>query len=252
VRRPAFQFYTADWQGNSKLRRCSHAHKGAWVDVLCLMHDSDEYGVLRWPLEDIAQAVGCSVKMLREIVAKGVLKGAEADGNIEAFVFTPRHAGKDGVPVTLLPAQVGPIWYSSRMVRDEYVRTKRGEGTRFGDEPKSPPKPPLGSKPNHRLGDGPSTSSSSTTTKQTTSPSAQFLSFWASWPINERKEAKGKCFELWRKKNLDAHVDEILAHVERMKRSEGWRNGYVPAPKVYLNESRWEGAEIPRSNEEVL
>jgi hypothetical protein len=77
----------------------------------------------------------------------------------EAFIYTPRHAGKDGEPVTLIPTQKGPIWYSSRMVRDEYVRTKRGIGTRFGDEPKGTngetPKPPLG--------DGPSSSSSSST-----------------------------------------------------------------------------------------
>lgn len=165
MKRPAFQFYTADWQGNSKLRRCSHIHKGVWVDVMCLMHDSDEYGVLRWPLEDIAQAVGCSIRLLRELVSKGVLKGAELGQRIEAFIYTPRHAGKDGVPVTLLPEQEGPIWYSSRMVRDEYVRSKRGEGTRFGDEPKPTPNPTIGDEPTQREGCGPSTSSSTSSSK---------------------------------------------------------------------------------------
>lgn len=170
MKRPAFQFYTADWQGNSKLRRCSHAQKGIWVDVLCLMHDSDEYGVLRWPLEDIAQAIGCTVKALREVVTKGVLKGAELGENIEAFIYTPRHAGKDGEPVVLIPAQDGPIWYSSRMVRDEYVRSKRGEGTRFGDEPKPTPTRRIGEEPIPPKGDGPTTTSSSTTTKKEKPP----------------------------------------------------------------------------------
>ena len=160
MKRPAFQFYTADWQGNSKLRRCSHAHKGIWVDVMCLMHDSDEYGVLRWPLEEIAQAVGCTPRFLRELAAKDVLKGAEAGVTMAAFIYTPRHAGKDGTPVTLLPEQEGPIWYSSRMVRDEYVRSIRGVGTRFGDEPKATP--------THREGDGASTTTSSSSTKEKT------------------------------------------------------------------------------------
>ena len=33
MRRPSFQFYPADWLGNTNLRRCSHSEKGAWIDV---------------------------------------------------------------------------------------------------------------------------------------------------------------------------------------------------------------------------
>lgn len=130
--RPAFQFYPADWRNNAKLRRCSLEARGAWVDVMCLLHDSDEYGVLRWPLADIAQAAGVPVKLLRELASKSVLKGA--DENADPFVFTPRHGGKDGDPVTLVTAMGGPCWYCSRFVRDEYVRQRRGVGSRFDSE----------------------------------------------------------------------------------------------------------------------
>jgi hypothetical protein len=85
----------------------------------------------------------------------------------------------------------------------------------------------------------------------TTTPSA-FDRFWKAWPANDRKQAKGKCLDLWRKNKLDAVAGEILAHVEVMKNSEGWRNGYVPAPKVYLNDRRWEGAEVRKSVEEAI
>lgn len=85
------------------------------------------------------------------------------------------------------------------------------------------------------------------------SPSASFDSFWKAWPPNDRKAAKGKCWELWRKKKCDGVADEIIRHVEALKRSDGWREGYIPAPKVYLNESRWEGAELSApSREETL
>lgn len=159
--RPAFQFYPADWRNNAKLRRCSHAARGAWVDVLCMLHDSDEYGVLRWPLADIAQAAAAPLKLIQELVQKGVLKGA--DSGAEPFVFTPRHGGKDGDPVTLVEAGSGPCWYCSRFVRDEYVRQRRGANTRF-DSDNQPPKPAPKAEPKvgigGRQGDGASSSSS--------------------------------------------------------------------------------------------
>lgn len=168
MKRPAFQFYSADWSGNAKLRRCNKAEKGAWIDTLVLMHDSDEYGVLRWPLKEISEAIGGSgnLKLLRGLADKLVMKGADAGKRIDPFIYTPRHAGKDGEPVVLIPAQDGPIWYSSRMVRDEYIRSKRGESTRFGDTiggaPKDSPKPPIG--------DGSTASSSSSSSGQGQGP----------------------------------------------------------------------------------
>lgn len=159
MKRPAFQFYPGDWRGNANLRRCSHAERGIWIEVMCLLHDSEEYGLLRWPLGDIAQAVGCKPQELRALAVKGVLKGC--DGRVQAYIWTPRHAGKDGEPVVLVPEQEGPVWYSSRMVRDEYVRTKRGDGSRFEATPKGTPDRPPKASPKPPFGDGSSSSSSS-------------------------------------------------------------------------------------------
>lgn len=171
MKRPAFQFYPADWRNNAKLRRCSWAARGVWIELMGLMHDSDEYGVLRWPLKQIAQALGAPVKLLNELVECGVLYGAER-GDCEAMIYTPRSGRREGEPVELVPAQAGPIWFSPRMVRDEYVRTVRGEASRFGEDGKPPkngkkasPKPPIGEcideAPSRRQGDGSSSSSSS-------------------------------------------------------------------------------------------
>ncbi|WP_367189790.1 hypothetical protein [Burkholderia sp. Ed8] len=137
--RPSFQFYPGDWQANSNLRRCTHAEKGVWIDVMCLLHDSPEYGVLRWPLKEIAQAIGAPLSMLRSIITKGVLKGADKAQTCAAFVYVPRSGRRDGDPVTLVAEQEGPIWYSSRMVKDEYVRIHAGASTRFGNPNTSTP-----------------------------------------------------------------------------------------------------------------
>jgi hypothetical protein len=151
MRRPAFQFYPADWRNNANLRRCSWAARGVWIEVIGLMHDSDHYGILRWNLKEISLAIGCPPQLVRELVDKGVLKGCD-NGSCEALIYVPRSGRKDGPPVELIQQQQGPIWYSSRMVKDEYVRTVRGDGSRFNggnseapiDSPTDSPKVPIG------------------------------------------------------------------------------------------------------------
>lgn len=158
MKRPAFQFYPADWLGNKNLRRCSVAARGAWIDVLCLLHDGEEYGVLRWPLADIAATAGHALKLLHELVDKLVLKGG--DHLQDDYQHRPLHAGKEGEPQTLVKADGGPCWYSSRMVRDEWARQRRGGDTRFGAPDATPnrapnrePKPQPNRIPTARVGD---------------------------------------------------------------------------------------------------
>lgn len=137
------------------------------MDILCVLHDQDEYGICRWPLKELAQVAGVSLALARELASKDVLKGADAD--CPAFMHQPSHAGRLGEPVVLIEPTTGPCWYSSRLVRDEWVRGRRGVGTRFGDEPSRSPSRQPSRSPIHRvgddlgegLGDGPSSSSSS-------------------------------------------------------------------------------------------
>ncbi len=154
MKRPAFQFYVADWRTNSKLRRCSWAARGAWIDVMGLMHDSDEYGVLRWPLKEIQSASGAPMALLRELIDKGVLKGA--DKGAADYMHTPTHAGKKGEPVRLVEAKDGPCWYCSRFVRDEWIRSRQGGATKFTSEnnPNRPPEPPPTGSPTRPFGEG--------------------------------------------------------------------------------------------------
>lgn len=70
-----------------------------------------------------------------------------------------------------------------------------------------------------------------------------FARFWASWPKHPRKAARHQCWAKWRAKGLEEIAERIVAHVEAMKRSEGWtKQGgeFIPAPLVYLNQGRWE------------
>jgi len=74
-----------------------------------------------------------------------------------------------------------------------------------------------------------------------------FTKFWETWPTNDRKQARGKCFESWKKANAERDAALVIGHVEHLKNSEAWlKQGgqFVPAPLVYLNKRAWDGADI--------
>lgn len=75
-----------------------------------------------------------------------------------------------------------------------------------------------------------------------------FEKFWTAWPKHPRKGQKQSCKQKWASTYLDTCADQILKHVEWMKTTDQWRKNegaYIPAPLVYLNQQRWDGAEIP-------
>jgi len=78
-----------------------------------------------------------------------------------------------------------------------------------------------------------------------------FDKFWEAWPSNDRKQAKGKCLDAWKKASAERDAALVLSHVNTLKNSQSWtKDGgqFVPAPLVYLNNRRWEGAELAQSD----
>jgi hypothetical protein len=43
---PWMKFYPQDWRADEKLRLCSLAARGLWMEMLALMHRSERYGQL--------------------------------------------------------------------------------------------------------------------------------------------------------------------------------------------------------------
>lgn len=75
-----------------------------------------------------------------------------------------------------------------------------------------------------------------------------FEDFWAAWPKSVRKGGKSTCLAKWNKLKLDTQADQIIKHVVWMKTTDAWKkaNGdFIPAPLVYINQMRWDGAEVP-------
>ena len=89
------------------------------------------------------------------------------------------------------------------------------------------------------------------TNKEKASPAKKaalrFSEFWDVWPASKRKGAKPACLKVWEKNGFDCQADEIFVHVKASADDEDWKkdNGrYIPAPLAYLNQQRWEGAEV--------
>jgi hypothetical protein len=68
----------------------------------------------------------------------------------------------------------------------------------------------------------------------------RFSDFWQAWPANDRKQDKAKCLAKWIASGCDAVADQIIADVAIKTQSRKWRDGYIEAPEVYLNNRRWE------------
>lgn len=115
LKRPAFQFYPADWRKDPALSTCSLAARGLWIELMCIAHESDEYGVLSiagkaMTTQQLARAVGESPAMVMKLLNE------LSDAN----VFSRDEKG---------------AIFSRRMVRDEHIRNVRAEAGRLGGNP---------------------------------------------------------------------------------------------------------------------
>lgn len=166
---PWFPFYPGDWLNDAQLGECTMAQQGAWMRVLSHMHLSAERGLLRMPLAAIARKAQCRVSDLHALAANNVLRGSD-DAISAAVLFRPVHARQRGAAVVLVDAQPGPLWYSYRMLKDEYKRRARygsygsapiggdAPNPQDGDSPTTAPNPQDGDSPNPGNGASPNPS----------------------------------------------------------------------------------------------
>lgn len=69
---------------------------------------------------------------------------------------------------------------------------------------------------------------------------AGFTEFWTEYPnIESRKRGKAKCRRKWERERLEQSAAEIVASLRRCKASRDWREGFVPLPMTWLNDTPW-------------
>jgi len=82
-----------------------------------------------------------------------------------------------------------------------------------------------------------------------------FDRFWKAWPTHPRKVARKQCEDKWRSRGCDAIAERVMASLEDWKRSDAWRKGggeFIPAPLVWLNQSRWEAPSVQQVQAELV
>ena len=113
---PAIQFYPGDWHKDQGVQALDLMQRGAWFELLLMMHDSDERGVLLvngQPMPDavIARRLGLDNQTANQILTTlldfGVASRRAADGAL----------------------------FCRRMVKDEKLRQVRTEAGRKGGNP---------------------------------------------------------------------------------------------------------------------
>jgi hypothetical protein len=169
---PAFQFYPADWRKDPGIQALSRHDQSVWFDLLCIMHESDERGVLLLagkpiPEDAIARMLNldnqtCN-QTLTTLLTYGVASRRESDGAI----------------------------YSRRMVKDEALIQIRRNAGKMGGNPllvKQKPTSPVKQKPT------PSSSSSSSSSKGTcTLDEAKAFAVECGLPASDGES----CFHKW-------------------------------------------------------
>ena len=108
MKRPAFQFYPADWRKDNQLQSCSLAAQGFWMNAMCIAHECEPYGHLVLngkPMQphQLGKLIGVSAKdadkLIKELEQHGVVSRCE-----------------------------NGCLFSRRMVRDERLRQARASG----------------------------------------------------------------------------------------------------------------------------
>lgn len=113
--RPWLQFYPADWRSDPRLRLCSRAARGLWIDMLSIMHEATPYGELR--VGEVVLDATSLARVLGEPVDDVSADLVELE---RAGVFSRRRNG---------------VIFSRRMVRDEEKRRKLRENGKKGGNP---------------------------------------------------------------------------------------------------------------------
>ena len=93
----------------------------------------------------------------------------------------------------------------------------------------------------HEKGEREQTASHALSEEKTEKPSTdRFDRFWAAWPsASGRKTGRDACFAEWQAQGFDGDTELIVMHVEAMKRTPHWRQGFDPTPIRYLEERNW-------------
>lgn len=121
---PWLKFYPTDWQADTALRFCSIAARGLWVEMLCVMHNSEQYGHLlingQMP-NDHAIAIICGVPYDQLPALLGELEKAGVFSRNSNGVIYSRRLVKDHKKSNVARKNVKKRWKSEKLDQPQVI-----------------------------------------------------------------------------------------------------------------------------------
>ncbi len=239
---PYMKFFVDDWLCDEKLRACSSAARGLWIDVLCLMFKNDRRGYLQLdgkpvsPLQ-LARMTGRTEEevsqQLAELIDAGVPSVSATGDLFSRRIIRDEHisevrakAGVQGSNVTNGVCRGKTIGKSSAT---ESANSQQKCGSEYDSE--------SGSKNLEKEKGGPGERENQN----------GFTEFWSAYP---RKQGKDAARRAWLKLRPDEELrGKLLEALAGQKKSAPWSDPqFIPHPASWLNGRRWEDEPLPPAN----
>lgn len=115
MKRPSIQFYPADWRKDPALRACSIEARGLWIDMICIIHESENYGFLEINSRKISEKALAGMCGITPAKCRKYLSELEENG--------------------VLSIDERGVVFSRRMVKDNELCEKRREAGKMGGNP---------------------------------------------------------------------------------------------------------------------
>lgn len=235
-RAPWLKWYPADWRADPRLRMCSLAARGLWIEMLGFMHEAERYGFLLIAgiapsPEEIAVLVGAPAPLVRKALDELETRGVYS-------------RDEDG------------IIYSRRMVRDkakaeaDRANGKRGGNPLLSDEVN--PSLDLGVNPQDKAqrlearDQRPEKDDSASGKPRGGLTAQQLEEFEAWWQHYPKRVARKEAERAFLKARKTASLEQLIAGVKRYVASITDAK-FTAHPATWLNAGRWSDETGPAS-----
>jgi hypothetical protein len=217
---PAFQFYPADWRKDPGIQALSRHDQSVWFDILCLMHESEERGVLLlagkpMPVEALGHILRLDKQEVNQILSTlltyGVASKREEDGAI----------------------------YNRRMVRDERLIQIRRKAGKKGGNPNLVKQNPK-QKQTTQVKQNPTPSSSSSSSTTDNKKEAEEL--YQIYPLKKSRVSALKAIE---KALTKVDFETIKTGIENYKLDLERTGSLIAHCSTWMNQERWEDDPTP-------
>jgi len=250
MKMPAFQFYPADWKKDPGVQSLSRHDRSVWFDMLLIMHESSERGVLLlagkpMPEDALARVLNLDNQEVKQILSTLLTYGVASERQ------------EDGAII------------SRRMVKDEELIQIRRKAGKKGGNPvllKQIPTTPVKQNLTTPVKQIPTPSSSSSSSSSTTvikeeaiascpvSPNEKFplKPIWDLVPqISRTRSSQKQVIAEWKKIKVENRptIPALIAAIEAWCKTDKWAvDGCAEGLHLWINRRQWEN--VPTTEEE--